>query len=67
MDSDFGTGKETPGNKEWGGQYPCCLDALILSGGGIRKIHRPHNERQNVTAEDNAALTLRCQGTIMEH
>lgn len=60
-----GTGKETPGNKEWGGQHPCCHDTYNLSGGGIWKIHRPHNERQNVTAKDNTALTLRGQGTIM--
>lgn len=60
-----GTGKETPANKEWGGQHPCYLDTYNLSGGGIWKIHRPHNERQNVTAKDNTALTLRGQGTII--
>lgn len=52
-------------DKEWGGQHPCCRDTYNLSGGGIWKIHRPHNERQNVTAKDNTALTLKGQGTIM--
>lgn len=30
-----GTGKGTLGNKEWGGQHPCCHDTYNLSGDGI--------------------------------
>lgn len=43
------TEKEAPGKK--GGRHPC-LETYNLSGGGIREIYRPRNERQNVTEKE---------------
>ena len=50
-------GKKHQGAKNEEGDILAVPTLSILSGGGIWETHRPRNERQNVTAEDNAALT----------
>lgn len=55
-------GKEHQGAKNEEGNVLAAVTLIICQEVNIIwKIHRPHNERQNVTAKNNTALTLRDQ------